>query len=304
MTDTTKRVDRFDCTNGRAQFCYGCYQMTTDNEYGDYVKYEDYAALLLRASDLTADRDSWRRLAERLESEKLDAEAKLAERDAEVAEFRRVDKQREEVMLALHAEARNHRQRAEAAERARDDACQDVERLNAIINTPQADDFLRAVSIEAEHQRQRWGNDHDSGKTAADWFWLIGYLAGKALHSAMHNDATKAEHHVITTAAACANWHKAMNGETSMRPGIDGAALLAAKEGGGTPAATGTVADIPDAELLGRAVRNVTKLTKRQPPWARIMDVFALGSTYSAQLCRRFGIDPDTGKRDDAGSPA
>lgn len=30
---------------------------------------------------------------------------------------------------------------------------------------------------------------------------------------------------------------------------------------------------------------------------ARIMDVFALGSTYSAQLCGRFGVDPDSGKR-------
>ena len=29
----------------------------------------------------------------------------------------------------------------------------------------------------------RWGNDGDAGKTDADWFWLIGYLAGKALHN-------------------------------------------------------------------------------------------------------------------------
>lgn len=228
--DTTKRVDvdRFHCPYG-----------LQEHQEGEYVRHSDYAALLLRASDLTADRDSWRCLAERLEAERLGVEARLAERDAEIkwlreeqTELRRTDKQREEVMLALHARTKGWRALAEAAERARDEACQDVERLNAIINTPQADDFLRAVSIEAEHQRQRWGNDHDSGKTAADWFWLIGYLAGKALHSAMHNDATKAEHHVITTAAACANWHKAMNGETNMRPGIDGDAFLAANGGG------------------------------------------------------------------------
>lgn len=108
----------------------------------------------------------------------------------------------------------------------------EVERLNAIINKPQADDFLRAVSTEAEHQRQRWGNDHDGGKTPADWFWLIGYLAGKALHSTSYGLDEKAEHHVITTAAACANWHRAMKGETNMRPGIDGAAALAPKEAG------------------------------------------------------------------------
>jgi hypothetical protein len=101
----------------------------------------------------------------------------------------------------------------------------EVARLNAIINTPQADDFMRAVSIEAEHQRQRWGNSHDGGKEPADWFWLIGYLAGKALHAHVSGDTAKAEHHVITTAAACANWHQGLFGKTDMRPGIDGEAM-------------------------------------------------------------------------------
>jgi|ERR1051325_1345761 hypothetical protein len=96
-------------------------------------------------------------------------------------------------------------------------------RLSVIINTPQSDDFLRAVSTEAEHQRQRWGSDHDQGKAPADWFWLVGYLAGKALHKHADGDIGKAEHHIITTAAACANWHRAMFGKTNMRPGIDAA---------------------------------------------------------------------------------
>jgi hypothetical protein len=104
----------------------------------------------------------------------------------------------------------------------------EIARLNAIINTPQSDDFLRAVSIEAEHQRQRWGKSHDSGKEPSDWFWLIGYLAGKALHAHAAGNVEKAEHHVITTAAACANWHRAMFGKTDMRPGIDGEAALSA----------------------------------------------------------------------------
>ena len=83
----------------------------------------------------------------------------------------------------------------------------EVDRLNAIVNTPQSNDFLRAVSTEAEHQRQRWGSDHDAGKAPADWFWLVGYLAGKALHAHAAGDTAKAEHHIITTAAALANWH-------------------------------------------------------------------------------------------------
>ncbi|WP_416406557.1 hypothetical protein RCH27_08865 [Paracidovorax citrulli] len=99
----------------------------------------------------------------------------------------------------------------------------EVDRLNAIINTPQADDFLRAVSTEAEHQRQRWPSEHDEGKAPADWFWLVGYLAGKALHAHAAGNAEKAEHHIITTAAALANWHLAVFGKTNMRPGIDAA---------------------------------------------------------------------------------
>jgi len=101
-----------------------------------------------------------------------------------------------------------------------DDKDKEIARLNAIINTPQFDNFLFAVSTEAEHQRQRWGNSHDSGKQPSDWFWLIGYLAGKALHAQISGNTVKAEHHIITTAAACLNWHKAMFGKTNMRPGI------------------------------------------------------------------------------------
>lgn len=107
----------------------------------------------------------------------------------------------------------------------------EYDRLTAIVNTPQANDFLRAVSTEAEHQRQRWPSEHDAGKTPADWFWLIGYLAGKALHAHTSSNAEKAEHHVITTAAACANWHLAMRGKTNMRPGIDSTKLQEASHG-------------------------------------------------------------------------
>lgn len=85
-----------------------------------------------------------------------------------------------------------------------------------VINTPEIHDFIQAVEREALHQRERWGSDHDAGKTDSDWFWLVGYLAGKAL-----NKPEKALHHIITTAAACLNWHAhKMGASTSMRPGI------------------------------------------------------------------------------------
>ena len=98
-----------------------------------------------------------------------------------------------------------------------DGAAAELERLHALINTPHTAEFLEAVKLEAIHQRERWGNEHDAGKTDADWFWLVGYLTGKALHK-----PEKKVHHIITTAAALLNWHAAVTGvDTRMRPGID-----------------------------------------------------------------------------------
>lgn len=95
------------------------------------------------------------------------------------------------------------------------------ERLLRLLNTPEIIDFMKAVPLEAAHQRERWGTDHDGGKSPADWFWLIGYLAGKALHAQTSGNTEKALHHVITTAAALCNWHAAILGQTNMRPGIE-----------------------------------------------------------------------------------
>lgn len=94
-------------------------------------------------------------------------------------------------------------------------------RLQSLINTPHTDDWFTAVRIEAAHQIERWGAEHDVGKSASDWFWLVGYLAGKALHAAIGNDAEKAKHHTISTGAALLNWHRAISGISNrMRPGI------------------------------------------------------------------------------------
>ena len=55
-----------------------------------------------------------------------------------------------------------------------------------------------------------------------------------------------------------------------------------------------TVADLPDANLVDRAFRcAISNGRKRDLNWVKISNAFGLGSTYSAQLCERFGIDPD-----------
>lgn len=95
-------------------------------------------------------------------------------------------------------------------------------RMRAERDTPELHDFVKAVVLEAQHQRARWGIEHDAGKLSTDWFWLVGYLAGKVLHALSVGDAEKAKHHTISTAATLANWHAALSGHsTVMRPGIE-----------------------------------------------------------------------------------
>lgn len=89
----------------------------------------------------------------------------------------------------------------------------------ALLNTPEIVDFAKAVQLEAAHQRSRWGSDHDAGKADADWFWLLGYLGGKALRA--DDGIEKQLHRIITVAAAACNWHAAKLGQTNMRPGIE-----------------------------------------------------------------------------------
>jgi hypothetical protein len=101
---------------------------------------------------------------------------------------------------------------------------------NEIINTPETADFMAGVPLEAAHQRERWGADHDAGKRPLDWFWLIGFLAQKAADAAMRGDIKKAKHHTISTGAALANWHAALTGtDIKMRPGISAEAQAAAE---------------------------------------------------------------------------
>ncbi|KKN81369.1 hypothetical protein LCGC14_0319820 [marine sediment metagenome] len=90
--------------------------------------------------------------------------------------------------------------------------------VSALLDAPIYTDFLRALPAEATHQQKRWGSD-DAGKTDADWFWLIGYLGGKAL-ATPPDDLLKKLHRIIATAAACANWHAQLMGGSNMRPGI------------------------------------------------------------------------------------
>ncbi len=89
----------------------------------------------------------------------------------------------------------------------------------AELSSPEIVDFLKAIEHEALHQRDRWETAHDVGKTAVEWMWLIAVLATKATQAERYGDPEKYLHHIVTTAAACLNWHaNAMGAHKGMRP--------------------------------------------------------------------------------------
>lgn len=87
----------------------------------------------------------------------------------------------------------------------------EIIRLRELLNTPLYIDFLEAVQREGAHQVFRFGAPHDRHKDPQDWFWLIGYLAGKALRAHIDGNTEKALHHTISSAAALMNWHAAIS---------------------------------------------------------------------------------------------
>ena len=86
-------------------------------------------------------------------------------------------------------------------------AADEIERLTHLVNTPMFQPFDRAVKLEAAHQVNRWGTVHDRKKEPQEWFWLVGYLAGKALRAHLSADRVKALHHTISSAAVLFHWH-------------------------------------------------------------------------------------------------
>lgn len=92
---------------------------------------------------------------------------------------------------------------------------QEVSRLQNLISTPELNDFDKGVPLESAHQIDRWGEAHDRSKSAENWYWLVGYLAGKALRASIQGDRAKALHHTISAAAALRNWHSAIKRDTT-----------------------------------------------------------------------------------------
>ena len=85
-----------------------------------------------------------------------------------------------------------------------------LEKLERIINTPMIEDFVQSAVNEARYQIDRW-DDHDAMKTPERWREILGYLSGKAVNAFENGDYEKGMHHIISSAALLANWHRHMS---------------------------------------------------------------------------------------------
>jgi len=91
---------------------------------------------------------------------------------------------------------------------------EEVRRLKGLM-TPETKDFVAAVEREAAYQRDHWGAKHDEEKSDADWYWTLGWLAGKAVNDPHDQDDTRTPlerklHRIVTAAALACNWHAAV----------------------------------------------------------------------------------------------
>lgn len=113
-------------------------------------------------------------------------------------------------------------ERCARLERERDEARANLAEASRLWDGPETADWLDGVRKEAAHQVARWGLSHDAGKDPEEFFWLLGYLGGKALHALRLGDIEKAKHHTISTGAALLNWHARITGlATQFRPGME-----------------------------------------------------------------------------------
>lgn len=83
-----------------------------------------------------------------------------------------------------------------------------VRYLEAILNSPITSDFMKALEREIAHQQTRWAAT-DPSKDETQWFWTLGWLAGKATRTPAE-DLDKKLHRIVATAALAANWFRAV----------------------------------------------------------------------------------------------
>lgn len=100
-------VKRYDCTNGGASFCQGCYTMS-ESDLGDYVEFADYDAMAQRCRELEADAEQVGAVALNKNAECIALRADVADLKARLLEAERGA----EELVRVRAENRELRQDA------------------------------------------------------------------------------------------------------------------------------------------------------------------------------------------------
>lgn len=180
------------------------------------------------------------------------------------------------------------------------DAVKDLRRLSALLHQPHVVDFLAAVELEAAHQRDRWGEAHDRRKGPEEWYWLVGFLGGKALRAHLDGDRDKTLHHTISTAAALAQWHAYASEDfgASREPAgeSDLEAAISTIFGRYAEAA----AERRRAVVRQRAVTGTFQLTRLAGPDGDAWEF--LGETEDGDVVRERGDSPDAAMEVAAGT--
>lgn len=77
-----------------------------------------------------------------------------------------------------------------------------------VINTPEVNDFMEGVKLEAAHQTARWGEKDEHMKPPHHYIMVFTKLLGKMSVAIWDRDIEKFKHHCITMGAVGHNVHR------------------------------------------------------------------------------------------------
>ena len=110
----------------------------------------------------------------------------------------------------------------------------EMERMQSLFASRVFWNFVDGLEREAAEEMGRSRSAPDQEWQKEDWFWLIGWVVGKALQAHIRGDCEKALHHTVSSAAVLINWQAAFiargegtkaecsdaAGATEQRPGV------------------------------------------------------------------------------------
>lgn len=85
--------------------------------------------------------------------------------------------------------------------------------IEKLVNSPEINDFLKGVQLEAVHQVQRWGIENEEASPPHHFILVFAKLLGKMSTDVFDRDVEKFKHHCIAVAAEMHNIHRQIDKE-------------------------------------------------------------------------------------------